>query len=110
MPVAARDKLRALTVDLGSQAEVARVLGVSRSSITRWLQGEEPDPANRHKLAGLEFVVGRLLDVFPPGTAAKWLTGLNAHLGDRRPIDMVTDGRLSEVMAALEAEHTGGYA
>lgn len=110
MPVATREKLRALTADLGSQAEVARALGVNRSSVTRWLRGEEPDAANRHKLAGLEFVIGRLLDIFPSETAAKWLTGLNAHLGNRRPLDLVADGRLAEVLAALEAEDTGAYA
>lgn len=110
MPVATREKLRALTADLGSQAEVARALGVNRSSVTRWLRGEEPDVANRHKLAGLEFVIGRLLDIFPSETAAKWLTGLNAHLGNRRPLDLVADGRLAEVLAALEAEDTGAYA
>ena len=40
----------------------------------------------------------------------KWLRGLNAHLGDRRPIDVIRQGRLSEVIAAIEAEKAGAFA
>ena len=41
---------------------------------------------------------------------AKWLRGTNAHLGDRRPIDVIRQGRLSEVVAAIEAEKAGAFA
>lgn len=39
-----------------------------------------------------------------------WLFGINAHLGDRRPLDVLRDGRLSEVVAAVEAEKSGAFA
>ena len=110
MPVEVRTKLRAITDDLGSQARVARVLGVSPSRVSRWLRSEDPDAANRRKLEGLEFVLGRLLDVYERETAIKWLQGFNAHLRDRRPIDLLAAGRITEVLAALEAEETGAYA
>ncbi len=110
MPVEVRTKLRAITDDLGSQARVARVLGVSPSRVSRWLRTEDPDAANRRKLEGLEFVLGRLLDVYERETAIKWLQGFNAHLRDRRPIDLLAAGRITEVLAALEAEETGAYA
>jgi len=110
MPVEVRTKLRAITDDLGSQARVARVLGVSPSRVSRWLRTEDPDAANRRKLEGLEFVLGRLLDVYERETAIKWLQGFNAHLRDRRPIDLLSAGRITEVLAALEAEETGAYA
>ena len=58
MPVATRQRLAAVTKDLGSQARVARLLGVSPSRVSRWLKTEEPDQANRRKLEGLEFVLG----------------------------------------------------
>jgi len=44
------------------------------------------------------------------GSIAKWLRGMNAHLGDRRPIDVIRQGRLSEVVAAIEAERAGAFA
>ncbi|MBA2312673.1 MAG: helix-turn-helix domain-containing protein [Actinobacteria bacterium] len=110
MPVPVRDKLRAVTADLGSQAEVARMLGVSRSRVSRWLRTEEPDTGNRLKLEGIEFVLSRLLTTFEPASASKWLRGFNAHLGDRRPIDSLAAGRVAEVLVAIEAEETDAYA
>jgi transcriptional regulator with XRE-family HTH domain len=110
MPVATRDKLRAVTRDLGSQARVARLLGVSPSRVSRWLRAEEPDPGNRRKLEGVEFVLGRLLDLYGRDTAVTWLQGFNAHLGDRRPIDLLAAGRTAEVLLAIQAEETGAYA
>lgn len=110
MPVAVRDKVRAVSQDLGGQARLARVLGVSPSRVSRWTRTEEPDPVNRRKVEAVEFVLARLLDVFDRDTALKWLQGFNAHLGGRRPVDLLGQGRVAEVLAALEAEETGSYA
>jgi hypothetical protein len=110
MPVAVRDKLRAVTKDLGSQARVARALGVSRSRVSRWLGAEEPDRENRRKLEALEFVLARLLMLYRKETAIKWLEGVNAYLGYRRPIDVLAAGRILEVIAAIDNEEGLGYA
>lgn len=110
MPVSVREKLRAVTKDLGSQARVAEVLGVSRSRVSRWLRTENPDPENRRKVEGLEFVITRLLQVYLPKTAVDWLLGMNPFLGDWRPIDYIAKGRISEVLRAIDAEESLGYA
>ena len=110
MPVATRQRLKALTEGLGSQAEVARLLGVSSSRVSRWLREGQPDADNRRKLAGAEFIMDRLLQLFEPATAVRWLHGFNAHLGGRRPVDLVATGRVAEVLEAVEAEETGAYA
>lgn len=109
MPVHAREKLRALTHDLGTQARVARLLGVDPSRVHRWLRTEEPDPANRRKLDGVEFILARLLDLYERETAVKWLEGFNAHLGNRRPVDLLAAGRVAEVLQAVESAETGAY-
>ncbi|SRR6266508_2879147 len=109
MPVAVREKLRAVTKDLGSQARVARALGVSPSRVSRWLKAEDPDPENRRKVEGLEFVLARLLSMYNPETAVKWLHGLNPWLGDHRPIDYLARGRLVEVIEAVGADIAGSY-
>lgn len=110
MPVAVRDKVRAIVKDLGGQARLARVLEVSPSRVSRWIKDEEPDMTNRRKIEGVEFILTRLLEFYHPETAIKWLSGFNAHLNDRRPIDLLANGRVSEVLEAVGAAETGAYA
>ena len=52
----------------------------------------------------------RLLRTYKPSTAVKWLHGFNAHLGNRRPISLLKQGRVSEVIAAIEQHEAGSYA
>jgi hypothetical protein len=59
---------------------------------------------------GLEFVVTRLRRGFSPATARKWLTGTNAHLGNRQPIDLIAHNRIAEVIAALGQADLDSYA
>ncbi len=110
MPVDTKIRLRALVSDLGSQAQVATALRVDRSRVNRWLRDETPDPANLRKLEGTEFVLARLVAIYDRSTALKWLQGFNAHLGDRRPIDLLALGRVAEVLRAVDAEEAETYA
>lgn len=103
-------KLRHLADTLGGQSEVARILRVDRSRITRWLADETPDRVNQAKVDALDFVISRLLLHFQPGTARKWLLGVNAHLGNRRPIDLIAHNRVAEVIAAIEQDELGAFA
>jgi hypothetical protein len=103
-------KLRHVADALGGQSEVARILRVDRSRVTRWMADEMPDPQNQAKLDALEFVISRLLQHFYPETARKWLLGINAHLGNRRPIDLIGQNRVAEVIAAIEQDELGAYA
>ena len=110
MPVPVREKLRAVTKDLGSQARVARALGVSPSRVSRWLKTEEPDPQNQRKVEGLEFVLAYLLSFLHPETAVSWLNGHNRFLNDFRPIDYLARGRIVDVIQAARAERAGSFA
>jgi uncharacterized protein (DUF2384 family) len=58
----------------------------------------------------LEFVVANLLRLYPATAAEQWLCGLNPHLGDRRPVDLIRAGRAEELLAALSVERSGGFA
>jgi uncharacterized protein (DUF2384 family) len=105
-----RLKITRLAKDLGGQSEIARLLDVDRSRVSRWLASAEPDPANQTKLDALEFVMTRLLQVFEVDTARKWLTAVNAHLGHRRPVDLIVANRIAEVVGAIEQADTGAFA
>ncbi|MGH2653325.1 MAG: hypothetical protein ACRDHV_03105 [Actinomycetota bacterium] len=107
MPV--RDKLRAVAQDLGSQARVARALGVSPSRVSRWLRTEEPDLANRRKVEGLEFTLARLLSFLEPEVAIDWLNGSEPFLNFHRPIDVLARGRVTEVLEALDSFQAGSF-
>lgn len=110
MPVEVREKVRAVSRDVGGQAKLARLIGVSPSRVSRWLHDEEPDIENRRKVEGVEFVLSRLMARYRRETALKWLDGFNAHLGNRRPVDLLAQGRVAEVIQAIEADETGAYA
>jgi transcriptional regulator with XRE-family HTH domain len=110
MPVDVKDKLRAVTQDLGSQARVARLLGVSPSRVSRWMNGEQPDRENRRKLEGIEFVLARLSMLYYPDVAWDWLHGMNRFLRDHRPVDLLSQGRITEILSAIDAEEAGSYA
>jgi uncharacterized protein (DUF2384 family) len=110
MPVTTAAKVLALRRDFKTGAAVADLLGVSRSRITRWLKGAGIDPLNAERIDLLEMVWANLLRLYTPDAARSWLFGLNPHLGDRRPIDLVRAGRAEELMRAIRAERADSFA
>jgi uncharacterized protein (DUF2384 family) len=110
MPLETAAKVQALSVDFRSQAALAEILGVSRSRVTRWLNGAGIDPLNAEKVDLLELVWANLLRVYEPDAARSWLWGVNPLLGDRRPIDLVRAGRAEELMRAIRAERADSFA
>ncbi len=108
MPVATAAKISALRRDFKTGAALADLLGVNRSQVTRWLRGAGIDPLNADKIDLLELVSARRL--YAPEAARTWLFGLNPHLGDRRPIDLVRAGRAEELLRALRAERAESFA
>lgn len=94
-----------------SDAQVAEALGVDRAQVKRWQEGTTvPGPENADRIVGLDAVVELLSGHLEPSSISKWLHGFNAHLGDRRPIDVLRQGSLSEVIGAIEALKSGSYA
>jgi transcriptional regulator with XRE-family HTH domain len=110
MPVAPALKVEALSHDFRSQRRLADALGVSPAQITRWRQGRGLDEDNAERLDLLELTMSYLLRLYAPPTAEKWLLGLNPHLGNRRPIDVIRQGRVDDLLAALRQERAGSYA
>lgn len=104
-----RAKVRYLADQFQSQSRLARLLNVDRSNVSRWLRDQDPEPENRSRLETLEFVYSRLTGFLQAETAEKWILGINAHLGNRRPIDLIREGRVAEVLAAIEQYELGSY-
>jgi transcriptional regulator with XRE-family HTH domain len=110
MPVAFGQKIEALRVDFRSAAQLADLLGVSRSQVTRWLRGAGIDPLNAEKVDLLELVWSNVLRLYERDAALAWLFGVNPLLGDRRPIDLIRLGRAEELMRAIRAERSDSFA
>src|SRR5215467_5856215 len=110
MPVNTIQKVEALRADFRSAAQLADLLGVSRSQITRWLRGAGIDPLNAERVDLLELVWSSLLRIYDREAALAWLFGVNPVLNDRRPIDLVRAGRTEELMRAIRAERADSFA
>jgi len=110
VPLATASKIRALRRDFKTGAAIADLLGVNRSQVTRWLRGAGIDPLNAERIDLLELVWASLLRQYEPAAARAWLFGLNPHLGDRRPIDLVRAGRAEALLRAIRAERAESFA
>ena len=110
MPVGTTQKVEALRADFRSAAQLADLLGVSRSQVTRWLRGAGIDPLNAEKVDLLDMVWSSLLRLYDKEAALAWLFGVNPLLGDRRPIDLIRAGRTEELMRAIRAERSDTFA
>jgi transcriptional regulator with XRE-family HTH domain len=110
MPVALAQKVRILSADFRSAARLADLLGVSRSQVTRWLRGAGIDPLNAEKVDLLELVWSSVLRIYDRDAALAWLFGVNPLLGDRRPVDLIRQGRTEELMRAIRAERSDTFA
>ena len=78
--------------------------------MTRWLRGAGIDVLNAEKIGLLELVWSGVRRIYDAETARAWLFGLNPHLGDRRPIDLIRAGRAEELLHALRAERAESFA
>jgi uncharacterized protein (DUF2384 family) len=110
MPVSTAEKVTALSHDFHSQRRLAELMEVSPAQVTRWRRGQGIDEANAQRVDLLELVMSSLLRLYPPEAVELWLHGLNPHLGDRRPIDLVRAGRSRELLDAIAQERAGSYA
>lgn len=110
MPIATAAKVDSLSHDLHSQGKLAELLGVNPAQITRWKKGQGIDELNAARVDLLELVMSSLLRLYPAEAAERWLVGLNPHLGDRRPIDLIRRGEAAELVNALAAERAGSFA
>jgi uncharacterized protein (DUF2384 family) len=109
VPVAVAQKVKTLSVDFRSSARLADLLGVSRSQVTRWLRGAGIDPLNAEKVDLLELVWSNVLRIYEQDAALAWLFGVNPLLGDRRPVDLIRQGRTEELMRAVRAERSDTF-
>lgn len=92
-----------------SDAELARLIGVHRSRVSGWKNGELPDRAHARLLTAVAVVVGELARFMDPAVIADWLTAPQPELDGREPIERLRQGRLADVLQAVNATEHGAY-
>ncbi len=93
-----------------SDAAIADFAGIDRSRVTRFKQGKNLERDTAALLDAVGVTVTQLRGFLEDAAIPEWLRGANAHLGHRTPLDVLRTGRLSEVIAAIEAEKSGAFA
>ncbi len=97
------DALRSLPARVVSEAT-----GANRRTVERWRAGTRPRRTEyRVRLEDLAAV----LEILGPGMAPRarqaWLTGRSAHLGWRRPVELLAAGEFDRVRGAALAYAAG---
>ncbi len=103
-------ELDMLELYFGGQSKVADILRVDRSSVTQWRKGKVLSDLTGVKVAGITYIMNKLTTYFHRETALSWLEGINAHLGNKRPIDLLRSNRIAEVDRAIDQSLAGSYA
>ncbi len=93
-----------------SDAALADAMGVHRSQVTRWAQGRSAHAENAWLLRDLAAAVSRLSDFYQTGTINRWLFGANPDLDGEQPMELLRQGRLPEVLMAIQAQTSGAFA
>lgn len=107
--VSPEDKLDRLVEGFGNN-KVAELLDVSPSQPSRWRSRKEGIASeNERRVIDLEYVLSRLLRLYPRDVAQTWLLSPNAHLGSR-PIDVLKLSGALPVIEAIDAEEQGAFA
>ncbi len=92
-----------------TDSALAEAMGVNRSQVTRWAQGRAAQAANAWLLRDLAAAVSRMADFYNPASIARWLLGANPELGGEAPMALLRQGRLPEVLMAIEAQTSGAF-
>ena len=110
--VSIADRLRQAAVELRlDQTDLARILGASPRTVTRWLQAEnEPRRDTRERILELLAVLDALTKTVHGQSAYDWLYSPIPALEHRKPADLLAEGRYREVLSVIDALAEGVFA
>ena len=85
--------------------DVANMLGTTPETVSRWNLGRTyPRRSKESLLVDLEYIVERLSEFYSdPKTARAWLYSRHKYFRGLRPADLIQEGRIEEVLEAIQA-------
>ncbi len=86
-----------------TQAELARAVGATVRTIQNWTSGTaRPRGKSAERLLDVSQIVKALGEVYRDEGIQIWLRSRNRNLGGRRPIELLAEGDLDEVLAEVD--------
>lgn len=83
--------------------DVAQMLNTRPETVSRWRQGRnEPTGERLLRLLELEYIVQRLLELYSPKSARIWLISRHKALDGNIPADLIAEGKIEDVLYALD--------
>ena len=90
--------------------DVANLLGTRPETVSRWNQGKAfPHPDAQKNLLSLEYIVDQLSDFYEPKEARLWLFSRQKLLGGNTPANLIQEGKVDDVIAAIERLREGVF-
>jgi uncharacterized protein (DUF2384 family) len=90
-----------------TQAELGKAVGAAVRTVQTWAAGDNhPKGIKAQRLLDVQTIVSLLHDAYTDEGIKIWLHSRNRNLDMSRPIDLLTEGRIDEVLE--EAESVAG--
>ena len=110
----ATKEIKTIRQSLGCSQEIlATIIGVGTRTIVRWEHEEShPHPIAQEKIRKIEKLTDKLLEVFSPKDAVKWLHTPNNSIDGRSPLKEIAynENGLGNVLNILTAIEWGVFA
>ena len=90
-----------VTASVITQSELALAVGASPRTVQNWARGVAPRGKAALRLLDVQHVVRELRDVYNDEAIQIWLRSRNRNLEARRPIDLLAENRIDEVLAEV---------
>ena len=90
--------------------EIAQLLETTPQTVSRWQTGRStPRPNSLNRLLRLEWLAGQLGLVYSPDEARVWLFSPHRDLRGQRPVDLIADDKMDEVLAIIDRLQSAAY-
>ncbi len=90
--------------------DIANIMRVSPATVSRWTAGSaSPTIDVQTIIADLRYVIVRLSDFYTAEETRLWLNARHAMLDHERPLDLIVQDRMKEVLAVIDRLDAGVY-
>jgi transcriptional regulator with XRE-family HTH domain len=91
--------------------DVAELIGTTPETVSRWRTGRvDPQPSHRDLLLQLDWLISELAELYDPPDAHIWLFSPNKLLNGRRPVDLIKERKIDDVLRVIALLKDGAFA